>query len=160
MDDLIPMTREDFERRQAEISHMENVEMPSILDQLAKAREEGDLKENAEYHGQREAQGLLQAKINLRRSELGRARVLDPTQIDRSRIDLGASVDVTDLDKKTKKTIHLVSSNDADILEDKFAITGPVGQALLGRQVKDEISVEVPRGLLRYRITAIRYDGI
>ena len=157
MDDLIPMTREEYLRRKSELSHMENVEMPSILEQLAAAREEGDLKENAEYHGQREAQGLLQAKINQRRSELGRARVIDPATIDQSRIDLGASVDVTDLDTKKKKTIHLVSSDDADILESKYAITGPVGRALMGKAVGDEIAVQVPKGMLRYKVAAIRY---
>ena len=82
MSDLIPMTRTGYEKLKAELDNMEQVEMPKIAQRIANARAEGDLSENAEYHGARESQGLLQAKINLLRDKLARASIVDTSKVD------------------------------------------------------------------------------
>ena len=104
MNDPIPMTREGYARLKKEIERLENEEMPPILERLAAARAEGDLKENAEYHGARESQGLLQAKINDLKSRIGRAQIIDPSMIPQDEIRFGATIVVKRLkDGRTLK---------------------------------------------------------
>ena len=80
MTDYIPMTREGYNKKRAEVARLENEEMPMIAERIAAARSEGDLSENAEYHAQREAQGMLQARINKLRSDLAQATIIDPSK--------------------------------------------------------------------------------
>ena len=98
MSDYVPMTREAYDRKKAQVKIMEQDEVPKIAEKIAAARDEGDLKENAEYHAQREAMGLLQAKINQLKTQLVRAQIIDPTQVPRDEVALGATVLVKDLD--------------------------------------------------------------
>src|SRR5262245_13741364 len=98
MSDLIPMTRAGYDKIKAEVDHLEQVEMPAITARLATARKEGDLSENAEYHGARESQGLLQAKINLLREKLSRASLVDPSKLPKGEVVFGSTVVVKDLD--------------------------------------------------------------
>src|SRR4249919_163992 len=98
MTDYIPMTQAGYDKIRAEIARMEQVEMPKIAEKIAQARAEGDLKENAEYHGQREAQGLLQAKINMLKNKLSRAAIVDPSKLPRGEVVFGATVIVKDLE--------------------------------------------------------------
>src|SRR4026207_1202431 len=98
MDEYVPMTRNGFNKLKAETEQMERVEMPAIAEKIAAARSEGDLKENAEYHAQREAQGLLQAKINLIKGKLARAQIIDPATLPRDQVCFGATVTVKDVD--------------------------------------------------------------
>ena len=99
MSDLIPMTRTGYDKLKAEIDHMQNVEMPIILERLAKARSEGDLSENAEYHGARESQGMLQAKINMLRDKIARASLVDLSQMPRDQVAFG-SIRVRTVDRR------------------------------------------------------------
>ena len=94
----IPMTREAYQRKRDEVEHMEKVQMPEIAEKIATAREEGDLKENAEYHAQREAQGMLQAKINQIKGDLSRAQIIDMSNVPKDEVAFGATVKVLDLD--------------------------------------------------------------
>ena len=98
MTDFIPMTREGYNRKRAEVARLEDEEMPKIAEKIAVARSEGDLSENAEYHAQREAQGMLQAKINKLRSDLARASIVDPSKLPTDQVVFGATVVVRDLD--------------------------------------------------------------
>ena len=81
MSDMVPMTRDKYNQLRAEVDHLENVEMPSITEKIAEARAEGDLKENAEYHAQRENQGMLQAKINQKKQMIANAYIIDPSKL-------------------------------------------------------------------------------
>src|ERR1700682_6424233 len=98
MSDLVPMTRTGYEKLKAELEQMDNVEMPKLAQRVAEARSEGDLSENAEYHGARESQGMLQARINLLRDKLARALLIDPSKLPRDKVVFGATVVVKDLD--------------------------------------------------------------
>ena len=131
MHESVPMTRQGYNKIKAEIERLENEEMPSITEKLAAAREEGDLKENAEYHAQREAQGMLQAKINELKSRLSRAQIVDPSKIPTDEVAFGARVVVQDLDIDDNEEITLVGDGDEDYDNGKYLITSPIGKGLL-----------------------------
>ena len=86
MEDYVPMTRKGYDRLKAEVDHLDNVEMPAIAEKIAAARAEGDLREIAEYHAQREAQGMLQAKINLLRTKVAHASIIDPSKLPKDQV--------------------------------------------------------------------------
>jgi transcription elongation factor GreA len=158
MSDYIPMTREGYNKKKAEIERLEQVEMPKIAEKIAAARDEGDLSENAEYHAQREAMGMLQAKINKLKSDLARASIVDPTKMPTDQIALGASVLVHDLDLEEDERFTLVGAGDEDYDAGKYLITSPIGQGLAGKKVGDQVEISVPKGVLRFEIREINYE--
>src|SRR5262245_27832060 len=114
MSDIIPMTRAGYEKIKADLDHLEQVEMPAIVARVAAARSEGDLSENAEYHGARESQGLLQAKINLLRDKLARAALVDTSKLPKDEVVFGATVVVKDLDFGDEEVFVLVGAGEED----------------------------------------------
>lgn len=157
MTDSVPMTREGYNKIKAEIDRLENDEMPKIVQRMATARAEGDLSENAEYHGARESQGMLQAKINLLRTKLSRATIVDPTKLPKDQVAFGATVTVKDLDYGDEEQYTLVGAGDEDYDSGRILCTSPVGQGLMGKKVGDSVEIPVPRGTLKYEIVEIRY---
>lgn len=158
MTDFVPMTKEAYDKIKEEVRHLEAVEMPKITEKIAAARAEGDLKENAEYHGQREAQGLLQAKINLLNDKLARATIVDESKIKRDEVGFGATVVVLDIDIEEHETITLVGAGDEDYDSGKYNITSPIGQGLLGKKVGESAEIDVPKGVIRFEVIEIRYE--
>ncbi len=158
MHDIIPMSREGYDKIKTEVHRMENEEMPIIVEKIAEARDEGDLKENAEYHGQRERQGMLQAKINMLKDKLARASIVDASQLPKDEIAFGATVVVKDLDLDDDEEITLVGEGDEDYMAGKYKITSPIGQGLLGSRVGDKVEIPVPKGTINYEVMEIRYD--
>ena len=132
--------------------------MSAITEKIAEARAEGDLKENAEYHAQREAQGLLQAKINQIKGELSRAQIIDMANVPKDEVAFGATVKVLDLDFNDEEEMTLVGAGDEDYDAGKYLITSPLGQGLLGSKIDDVVEVEVPAGTMRFKIIEIRYE--
>jgi transcription elongation factor GreA len=158
MTDSVPMTRAAYDRKKAEVQRLENEEMPRIAVKIAEAREEGDLKENAEYHAQREAQGMLQAKINHIKGQMARATIMDPSKLPKDEVVFGATVLLKDLDYGDEEKITLVGSGDEDYDAGKYLITSPIGQGLLGRKKGDKVSIDVPEGTLKFEILEIRFE--
>lgn len=158
MSDLIPMTRKGYDKLRAELSRLENEEMPKITQRVADARAEGDLKENAEYHGARESQGMLQAKINLLRDKLARSHIIDPSTLPKDEVAFGATVTVKDLEYDDEEEFTLVGLGEEDYDSGKILATSPVGQGLLGKKVGQVAEIQVPRGTLRFEVIGIRYD--
>ena len=158
MTERVPMTKEAYERLRKEVEEMENVKMPAIAEKIAAAREEGDLKENAEYHAQREAQGMLQAKINDKKSRLSRALLIDPSKVPKDEIAFGATVTVMDRDLDEEEKITLVGDGDEDYDNGKYLITSPLGKGLLGKKVGEEVDIPVPKGTLKFKVLAIDYE--
>jgi transcription elongation factor GreA len=154
----VPMTREAYQRKRTEVELMEGDQMSAITEKIAEARAEGDLKENAEYHAQREAQGLLQAKINQIKGELSRAQIIDTANVPKDEVAFGATVKVLDLDFDDEEEMTLVGAGDEDYDAGKFLITSPIGQGLLGSKINDVVEIEVPAGTMRFKILEIRYD--
>jgi transcription elongation factor GreA len=158
MSDYIPMTRDAYNRKKAEISRLEHEELPKIAERIARARDEGDLSENAEYHGQREALGMLQAKINKLKSDLARATIMSGETLPKDEVAFGATVVVKDLDYGDEESFTFVGAGDEDYDAGKYLITSPIGRGLAGKKVGDSVEIPVPRGVLKYEILSIRYD--
>lgn len=156
--DRIPMTKEGYAKLRAEVEHLEGVEMPKIAEKIAAARAEGDLKENAEYHGARESQGMLQAKINFKKDRLARAEIIDPSTIRRDEVGILAKVTVADVLDDEEETYWLVGAGDENYDEGKILVTSPIGKGLLGKKVGEIAEFEVPRGMCRLKVVAIEYD--
>ena len=154
----VPMTRAAYDRKRAELELMEGDQISSITEKIAEARAEGDLKENAEYHAQREAQGLLQAKINQIKGELSRAQIIDMANVPRDEVAFGATVKVLDLDLDDDEEMTLVGAGDEDYDLGKYLITSPIGQGLLGSKIDDVVEIDVPAGTMRFKVLEIRYD--
>ena len=159
MTDYVPMTREAYDRKKVEIGRLENEEIPKIAEHIAAARSEGDLSENAEYHAQREAMGMLQAKINHMRGELARATIIDPSKMPKGEVAFGATVTVKDLDYGDNEEFTLVGAGDEDYDAGHYLITSPIGQGLLGKKKGDKVEIDVPKGKLRFEIIKISFDG-
>ncbi len=159
MSDLIPMTRTGYEKIKAEVDHMEQVEMPAIVARIATARGEGDLSENAEYHGARESQGLLQAKINLLRDKLARAALVDTSKLPKGEVVFGATVVVKDLDFGDEEIFILVGAGEEDYDAGKILVTSPLAQGLMGKKVGEKTEIPVPKGTMSFEIVEIRFDG-
>lgn len=156
----VPMTKEAYEKRKAEIEHLETVELPKILEALATAREEGDLKENAEYHGQREAQGMMMARINQMKSQLAQAKIVDPAQVNLDEVGFGAVVTVFDEDLDEEEVITLVGAGDENYDQGKYLISSPLGKGLVGKKVGDEVEIDVPKGTIKFKILKIEYPNV
>ena len=158
MSDQVPMTREKYNEKRAEIERLETVEMPKLTEKIAEARAEGDLKENAEYHGQRQNQGLLQAKINELKSEVANAYIIDTAKLNRDVVSLLATVTVKDLDFDDEEEFTMVGAGDEDYDVGKILSSSPIGRGLMGRKVGDRVEIEIPKGTLKFEIVKIEYS--
>lgn len=158
MTERTPMTRTGYDKLKAELEELETVQMPEIEQRIADARAEGDLKENAEYHGARESQGMLQAKINLLKSKLTSADIIDPATMPKDQVVFGATVVLKDLDFGDQEEFTLVGAGEEDYDQGKILCNSPLAQGLIGAKVGEKVEVEVPAGTNRFEILEIRFD--
>jgi transcription elongation factor GreA len=159
MAERIPMTRVGYDKIKADLDYLHTVEMPKILERLATARSEGDLSENAEYHGARESQGMMQARIDLLRDKLARASLIDTSQLPRDEVTFGSTVRVKDLKFDDDEEFTLVGAGEEDYESGRILITSPLAQGLVGKKVGDRVEIEVPAGTLKFEILEIRFEG-
>jgi transcription elongation factor GreA len=152
-----PISREGYEKVLAEIKHLEEEEMPKIAVRIAEARAEGDLSENAEYHGARESQGLLQAKINQLKTKLANCHIVDKSSMPKGVVSFGSTVTVKDLDLDELESYEFVGPGEEDYDGDvmKILTTSPIAKALSGKKVGDQVEVEIPRGTMRLEVVEI-----
>ena len=149
------VTQETFDRMQVELHHLKSVDRPAASRAIGEAREKGDLKENAEYDAAKEAQGLLEARINQMEGVIANARILDESTIDSSRVSILTKVTLTNLGTKKSVTYQIVSESEADLKSGKISVTSPIGSGLLGKVVGDVAEVTVPAGVLKLRVEKI-----
>lgn len=158
MVEYIPMSNTGYDKLKAELKQLQDVEMPAIAKRIAEARAEGDLKENAEYHGARESQGMMQAKINQLSDKLSRAQIIDMASLPKGVVAFGSKVVVKDLDFGDKETFTLVGAGDEDYDEGKILITSPLGQGLVGAKVGQKVEIDVPAGKMKFQILEISFE--
>lgn len=156
MSDRIPMTRAGYQKIREELDRLENVEMPIIEKRIGAARLEGDLSENAEYHGAKESQGMLQAKINMLREKLSRASILDPAKMPKDEVAFGVTVVLRDLDCDDEEEFTLVGAGEENYDLGRILVTSPLAQGIVGKKKGDKVEIPVPAGTLRYEILDIR----
>ncbi len=149
------VTQETFDRMQVELHKLKSIDRPAASRAIGEAREKGDLKENAEYDAAKEAQGLLEAKINQMEGAIANARILDESTIDSSRVSILTKVSLTNLATKKSVTYQIVSESEADLKAGKISVTSPIGKGLLGKVAGDVAEVIVPAGILKFKIEKI-----
>lgn len=158
MSEMVPMTRDKYNEYREEIERLETEEMPKITEKIAAARDEGDLKENAEYHGQRQNQGMLQARINELKMMVANAYIIDPAKLNREEVGLLSTVTVKDLDYDDEEEFTMVGAGDEDYDSGKILSSSPIGIGLMGKKVGEKVEIDVPKGKLRFEILKIDYD--
>lgn len=154
--DRAPMLLAGFEALQEELKRLKTVERPAVIRAIELAREHGDLSENAEYHAAKENQGLIEARVLDLEASLSRAEVIDPKTLSGDTIVFGATVTV--VDEANKKFVYqIVGRFETDVKLRRISNSSPLGRALIGRRVGDEIEVETPSGEKFYEIVKLEF---
>jgi transcription elongation factor GreA len=154
--DKMPMLAEGYERLQTEVRHLKTVERLSIIDAIEEARAHGDLSENAEYHAAKERQGHVEAQIADIEDRLSRAMVIDPATLSGDKVIFGATVNLLDEDGKKVK-YQVVGQTEADAKVGRISYSSPLGRALIGRSVGEDVEVSAPSGDKYYKIEKVEF---
>ena len=149
------MTQEGYDKLKSDLEHLKTVGRDEAAKAIAEAREKGDLSENAEYDAAKNAQGMLELKINEMEKAMAGARVISEDQLDSSKVTILSNVKI--LNKKTSKelTYKLVSESEADLKSMKISVSSPIGQGLLGKKVGDQAVVKTPAGEMVFEVLDI-----
>lgn len=155
MSQLSYYTEEGLKKLKDELHHMKSVERPSISQQIAEARDKGDLSENAEYDAAKEAQGLLEMKIAKLEEVISNARIVDESQLDASKALILSKVRIKHTGNGMEMEYTLVAENEADLKEKKISVDSPIGKGLLGKKVGDVAEIQTPAGVTKFEILEI-----
>ncbi|MDX1581085.1 MAG: transcription elongation factor GreA [Alphaproteobacteria bacterium] len=158
MSQSIPMTREGHQRLQEELKRLIREERPKVVQDIAEARSHGDLSENAEYDAAKERQAFIEGRIQEINDKLARAQVINPAELDTDKVVFGARVTLFDVDSGNEVTYMIVGEDEADIKAGKLSINSPVGKALIGHRLDEEVTIKIPSGLKTYEIIDIKYE--
>jgi len=154
----IPLTAAGAERLKEELKELKFVKRPLVIEAIAVARDHGDLKENAEYHAAREEQGFMEGRIAELESVLSNAQIIDVTKLNQSgRVVFGCTVDLIDAESEEEVSYQIVGDIEADINQNRIAISSPIARALIGKEEGEDVVVEAPGGTREYDITAVHY---
>ena len=148
-------TEEGLQKLRDEVQQLNTVERPAISQQIAEARDKGDLSENAEYDAAKEAQGLLELKISQLEELISNARVVDESVMDNSKVRILSKVSIENQANKQKMTYTLVAENEQDLKAGKISVDSPIGKGLLGKEKGDIAEVTIPAGVLNFKILDI-----
>ena len=156
--DTIPMTVAGAKALEVELLRLKDIERPRIVNEIATAREHGDLKENAEYHAAKEEQGFFEGRIQEIESKLSRMQLIDVTQLNQDgRCVFGTTISLLNLTDDSKISYQIVGEDEADIELGKISCYSPIAKALIGNEEGDEITVKAPKGDILYEIIEVQY---
>lgn len=155
MSDVTYLTEEGYEKLRKELNELKTKGRADIAQQIQKARELGDLSENAEYDAAKDAQGLLEMKIAKLEATISNARVLDDSDIDASKAYILSTVKLKNLKLNKEFTYTLVSEEEADLKKGRISVKSPVGKAILGKSVGDVAEIDAPAGKMKFEILGI-----
>ncbi len=152
----IPFTKEGLEKLKNELEYLERVERPKNIKAIEEARAHGDLSENAEYHAAKEKQSFIAGRINELKSIIGRSEVIELENGPADRVVFGRTVVLYNLNTDKEEIYQLVGPYESDPDKGKISVTSPLGQALIGREKGDEVTVKTPGGIQEYEIVDIK----
>ena len=155
MSDIAYYTEEGLKKLKDELYNMKTVQRPSISEQIAEARDKGDLSENAEYDAAKEAQGLLEMKIAKMEALISKARLIDNSLMDNSKVFILSTVTIKNVSNAMEMQYTLVAESEADLKEKKISVDSPIGRGLLGKKVGDIADVQTPNGIMQFEIIEI-----
>ncbi|MCE2712781.1 MAG: transcription elongation factor GreA [Cryomorphaceae bacterium] len=148
-------TEEGLKKLKDELHDMKTVQRPAISDQIAEARDKGDLSENAEYDAAKEAQGILEMKIAKLEAIIANARLIDDANIDNSKVFILSKVRIRNVANNAEMEYTLVAENEADIKLKKISVDSPIGKGLLGKKKGDVADIQTPNGIMKFEILDI-----
>ena len=155
MSDVIYVTEEGLQKLKEELEHLRGVERPMISRQIADARDKGDLSENAEYAAAKEAQGMLEMKINKLEDIVARSRIIDESKIDTSTVRILNKVKIRNKSNNSVMEYQLVPESEANFKEGKIAVNSPIAQGLIGKKEGEVVQIKVPSGVISFEIIEI-----
>ncbi len=155
MSDVAYYTEEGLRKLKEELHEMKTVQRPRISEQIAEARDKGDLSENAEYDAAKEAQGLLEMRIAKMEELISKARIIDNTLIDNSKVFILSTVKIKNVANGMEMQYTLVAESEADLKEKKISVDSPIGKGLLGKKVGEIADVQTPNGIMKFEIIDI-----
>src|SRR5690606_5793708 len=153
MPEKVPMTPQGAIKLREELARLKE-ERPKISREIGVAREHGDLSENAEYHAAKERQGMVEARIKDIEDKLSRAEVVDPATLNGSKVRFGATVALLNIDTDEEVSYRIVGAEEANLDEGSISVSAPLARALIGREVGDEVSIDLPAGKRRHEIVS------
>lgn len=155
MSQITYYTEEGLQKLKDELKDMKMVQRPAISNQIAEARDKGDLSENAEYDAAKEAQGLLEMKIAKLEGIIANARIIDDSQIDNTKVFILSTVKIKNVANGMEVTYTLVAENEADLKQKKISVESPIGKGLLGKSVGEIADISTPNGIMKFEIVEI-----
>jgi transcription elongation factor GreA len=155
MADIAYYTEEGLKKLKDELHEMKTVQRPHISEQIAEARDKGDLSENAEYDAAKEAQGLLEMKIAKLEELISRARLIDNSMIDTSKVFILSTVKIKNVANGAEMEYTLVAESEADLKAKKISVDSPIGKGLLGKSAGDTADIQTPNGVMKFEILSI-----
>jgi len=157
---MVPITKKGYEALKTELERLKKVERPKVIEAIAEARSHGDLSENAEYDAAKERQSFVEARISELECKLAEARIIDTSNLSSETVIFGATVVLLDLQSNEQKQYTLVGQDEADLKNGKISVQSPVGRALIGRRVGDQVEVKTPARVVEYEVQAIRFEEL
>jgi transcription elongation factor GreA len=151
------MSQEGYDKMVAQLRHMESVERPAASAAIAEARDKGDLSENSEYDAAKEAQAMLEDKINKLKQALASAKIIDTSKLDKNTVQILATVEMQNVVNGAHMKYTIVSESEANLKEGKISSRTPIAQGLLGKKLGDEVTIKIPRGEIKLKIVNITY---
>tara|TARA_B100001540_G_C15811923_1_gene645006 strand:+ start:39 stop:515 length:477 start_codon:yes stop_codon:yes gene_type:complete len=155
MSDIQYFTEEGLQKLKEELDQLKSVDRPKVIQQIAEARDKGDLSENAEYDAAKEAQGHLEDRINKLEVIYSNARVVDTSKLDISSVRLLTKVTIKNIANSMEMTYSIVPEAEADLKAKKISISSPIGKGLLGKKVGEIAEIQVPNGIIKFEIVKI-----
>ena len=152
----IYLSQEGYDNLKEELNTLKSVDRPRVINQIAEARDKGDLSENAEYDAAKEAQGLLEARIAKLENNIANSRVLDQSEMDTTTVHLLTKATIKNTANGMEMTYAIVSESEADLAAKKISATSPIGKGLLGKAIGDIADIEVPNGIMHFEIIDIQ----
>jgi transcription elongation factor GreA len=153
----IPITREGYDRLWAEVQRLQQEERPRVIEAITEARRHGDITENAEFEAAKERQALLEGKINDLYKKLSECEVVEPPKAPPERVLFGSTVALENQDTGEEVRYRLVGPFESDLASGTISVTSPIGRAVIGKEVGDEVQVRAPGGVKRFEIIDISY---
>ena len=154
----IPMTVQGAQRLRDELHELKTVKRPAIIEAIAEAREHGDLKENAEYHAAREAQGFCEGRIQDIEGKLSNAQIIDISKLaNNGKVIFGSTVTILNLDSEEEVTYKIVGDDEADIKNNLISVNSPIARGLIGKNQDDVVNITTPSGVVEFEITDVQY---
>jgi transcription elongation factor GreA len=151
------MSEEGYKKLVAELKELETVQRPKISAAIAEARDKGDLSENAEYDAAKEAQGMLEMKINQLKAVIGDAKIIDPSKLNTDTVQILTKVGLKNVKTGMKMAYTIVSESEANLKEGKISVNTPIAQGLLGKKVGDIAEITIPQGKISLEVTSITF---